>query len=113
MGDEFLALQWHGDTFEIPAGAVCLGRSSAYPHQAMRFGDVAYAVQFHVEVTDPMFAQWRHVPAYAASAEAALGASGFDSLARAFAGNRDAMAELADRMFHRWLCRTGIHSSET
>ncbi len=60
-----------------------------------------------------MFAEWRHVPAYAASAEAALGASGFDSLARAFAENRDAMAESADRMFHRWLCRTGIHSSET
>jgi GMP synthase-like glutamine amidotransferase len=112
MGDEFLALQWHGDTFDIPAGAVCLGRSSAYPHQAMRFGDVAYAVQFHVEVTDPMFAQWRHVPAYAASAEAALGASGFDSLARAFAESREAMAESAERMFHSWLCRAGIHCSE-
>src|SRR5499427_4099949 len=27
LGDEFLALQWHGDTFDIPAGAVCLGES--------------------------------------------------------------------------------------
>jgi GMP synthase-like glutamine amidotransferase len=113
MGEEFLALQWHGDTFDIPEGAVCLGRSPAYPHQAMRFGDAAYAVQFHVEVTGPMFAQWRHVPAYAASAQAALGASGFDSLARAFAESRDAMAESADRMFRSWLCQAGIHCSET
>jgi GMP synthase (glutamine-hydrolysing) len=113
LGPEFLALQWHGDTFDIPEGAVCLGRSPAYPHQAMRFGDVAYAVQFHVEVTDPMFAQWGQVPAYAASAQAALGASGFDRLARAFAANRDPMAQSADRMFHSWLCRTGIHCSET
>ncbi len=113
MGNEFLALQWHGDTFDIPAGAVCLGQSPAYPHQAMRFGDVAYAVQFHVEVTDPMFAEWRHVPAYAASAEAALGASGFDSLARAFADSRAAMAESAARMFGSWLSRAGIHCSET
>ncbi len=112
MGDEFLALQWHGDTFGIPAGAVCLGRSSAYPHQAMRFGDVAYAVQFHVEVTDPMFAEWRHVPAYAASAQAALGAWGFDRLARAFAASRDAMAQAAERMFHSWLRQAGIHCSE-
>jgi GMP synthase (glutamine-hydrolysing) len=113
MGNEFLALQWHGDTFDIPAGAVRLGQSPAYPHQAMRFGDAAYAVQFHVEVTDPMFAEWRHVPAYAASAEAALGASGFENLARAFAESREAMAESADRMFHAWLCRTGIHCGET
>ena len=43
LGDEFPALQWHGDTFDIPAGAVCLGESAAYPHQAMRFGEVARA----------------------------------------------------------------------
>src|SRR5215471_1971231 len=113
LGDEFLALQWHGDTFDIPAGAVCLGESPAYPHQAMRFGDVAYAVQFHVEVTDPMFAQWGQVPAYAASAQAALGPSGFDSLARAFAASREAMAQAAERMFHTWLCQSRIHCSET
>lgn len=113
LGDEFAALQWHGDTFDIPAGAVCLGKSPAYPHQALRFGDVAYAVQFHVEVTDQMFAEWGHVPAYAASAEAALGAAGFDSLARAFAAGRESMAESAERMFHSWLVRIGIHCSET
>ena len=100
---------------DVPAGSLkySLGQSPAYPHQAMRFGDAAYAVQFHVEVTDPMFAEWRHVPAYAAAAEAALGASGFDRLAWAFAESRQAMAESADRMFHAWLCRTGIHCSET
>ena len=108
LGREFDALQWHGDTFDVPDGAVCLGQSPAYPHQAMRFGDVAYGVQFHIEVTDQMFAEWRQVPAYAASAEAALGASGFDSLARAFARNREAMAESADRMFHSWLRRTAF-----
>ncbi len=113
LGPEFHALQWHGDTFDVPAGAVCLGRSPACPHQAMRFGEAAYAVQFHVEVTGQMFAEWGHVPAYAASARAALGASGFDHLARAFAARRDAMAESADRMFHAWLRRVGIHCSET
>jgi GMP synthase (glutamine-hydrolysing) len=113
LGHEFLALQWHGDTFDIPAGGVCLGQSAAYPHQAMRFGEAAYAVQFHVEVTGQMFAEWGQVPAYAASAQAALGASGFDRLAREFAARRDAMAESADRMFGTWLRLIGIHSGET
>ena len=113
LGHEFPALQWHGDTFDIPAGAVCLAESAAYPHQAMRFGEAAYAVQFHVEVTDQMFAEWGHVPAYAASAEAALGTSGFGSLARAFTAGREAMAVSAERMFHSWLDRIGIHCSET
>jgi GMP synthase (glutamine-hydrolysing) len=105
LGQEFDALQWHGDTFDVPDGAAWLGRSPAYPHQAMRFGDVAYGVQFHIEVTDEMFAEWGHVPAYAASAQAALGPSGFDHLAQAFARTREAMAESADRMFDSWLLR--------
>lgn len=113
LGEAFVALQWHGDTFDIPAGAVWLGSSAAYPHQAMRFGDVAYAVQFHVEVTEPMFEQWGQVPAYAASAQAALGPSGFEDLARAFAESREAMAASADRMFDTWVARAAIHCSET
>jgi GMP synthase (glutamine-hydrolysing) len=103
LGEQFAALQWHGDTFGIPDGAVCLAASPAYPHQAMRFGDVAYAVQFHVEVTGEMFEQWRHVPAYAASAQATLGPSGIDDLARAFALDQDAMAESAERLCAGWL----------
>ena len=73
LGEQFPALQWHGDTFGIPAGAVHLARSAAYPNQAFRFGETAYAVQFHVEVTEEMLAEWGHVPAYQKSAEAVLG----------------------------------------
>jgi GMP synthase (glutamine-hydrolysing) len=112
LGQEFPALQWHGDTFDVPDGAVCLGRSPAYPHQAMRFGEAAYAVQFHIEVTGQMFAEWGQVPAYAAAAQAALGPSGFDLLAREFAARQDAMAESAERMFDAWLRRALIHCSE-
>jgi GMP synthase (glutamine-hydrolysing) len=108
LGSARRALQWHADTFDIPAGAVSLARSAAYPHQAMRFGPAAYAVQFHLEVTDEMFAQWRQVPAYAASARAALGAGGFESLARAFAAGREAMTLAAERMFGAWLVAAGV-----
>jgi GMP synthase (glutamine-hydrolysing) len=103
LGGQFPALQWHGDTFALPSGAVHLGRSAAYPNQAFRFGEVAYAVQFHVEVTDPMLAEWRLVPAYQKSAEAVLGAGGFQQLAAAFAAARDSMTRTAAEMFTAWL----------
>ena len=35
---EFLTLQWHGDTFDLPEGASRLASSPAYPNQAFRFG---------------------------------------------------------------------------
>ena len=105
LGDEFPALQWHGDTFGIPAGAVHLARSQAYPHQAFRFGEAAYAVQFHVEVTGGMLAEWRHVPAYQKSAAAVLGSSGFEILATGFATAQASMARSAALMFKGWLDR--------
>jgi len=107
LGNEFPALQWHGDTFGIPAGAVHLARSQAYPHQAFRYGEAAYAVQFHVEVTGDMLAEWRHVPAYQRSAEAVLGSSGFEILAAGFAAARESMARSASLMFAGWLDQAG------
>ena len=103
LGGQFPALQWHGDTFGIPAGAVHLARSEAYPHQAFRFGETAYAVQFHIEVTSAMLAEWRHVPAYQKSAEAVLGGSGFEILAARFAAAQASMARSASLMFAGWL----------
>ena len=95
LGESFAALQWHGDTFGIPAGGVLLAGSDAYPHQAFRAGAAAYGVQFHVEVTEPMLRDWQHVPAYRASAGAALGPDGFRLLAEAFSWHQAAMTRSA------------------
>ena len=42
---------WHGDIFDLPAGAVSLASSEKTPCQAFRHGDKAYGFQFHFEVT--------------------------------------------------------------
>ena len=42
---------WHGDTFELPPGAVHLARSAACEHQAFSIGDRVLALQFHLETT--------------------------------------------------------------
>ena len=43
--------QWHGDTFDLPQGATLLATSEACPNQAFQFGENAYGLQFHMEVS--------------------------------------------------------------
>lgn len=54
--------QWHGDTFDLPEGAVLLARGNGCPHQAFRYGPTAYGLQFHIEVTEPMIEEWLGEP---------------------------------------------------
>jgi len=54
---EFMVFQWHGDTFDIPEGAVHLASSDVVPNQAFRFNN-SYALQFHLEVTAEMIRDW-------------------------------------------------------
>jgi GMP synthase-like glutamine amidotransferase len=95
-------LQWHGDTFDLPEGAVLLASSPAYAHQAYRVGAVAYAVQFHVEVTEAMGEEWADVPAYAEYADRVLGPGGSDRLLVEFRASSPGMQVHAREMFERW-----------
>jgi GMP synthase-like glutamine amidotransferase len=56
-------VHWHRDTFSLPEGAVHLAASRPFPHQAFRWGDRAYGLQFHVEVDRALAAGWEaHLP---------------------------------------------------
>ncbi len=50
-GTRTLVSHWHGDTFDLPPGAVHLARSAACENQAFRIGDRVLGLQFHLEVT--------------------------------------------------------------
>lgn len=50
--------QWHGDTFDIPNGAVRLASSELFENQAFRYSDGVYALQFHIEVTPDIIREW-------------------------------------------------------
>lgn len=54
----FRVFHWHGETFDIPEGAVRLASSELYPNQAFRYGERAYAFQFHIEVRKEMIHDW-------------------------------------------------------
>ncbi|MEE4607900.1 MAG: type 1 glutamine amidotransferase [Desulfobacteraceae bacterium] len=45
------AVHWHGDTFELPEGALHLASSTACARQAFVYDDRVLALQFHLETT--------------------------------------------------------------
>lgn len=60
-----LLMQWpkmvyhfHREGFDVPRGVKLLAEGDAYPHQAIRYGDNAWGVQFHAELTRAMMHRW-------------------------------------------------------
>lgn len=77
----FECLQWHGvSVVEPPAGGVSLAASPVCPVQALRVGQRAYGIQFHVEVTDETVPEWASIPAYKRALDKAMGDGGAERL---------------------------------
>ncbi len=53
-----MVYQWHREGFTLPAGATLLATGERFPNQAMRYGDNAYGIQFHAELTLAMMHRW-------------------------------------------------------
>ena len=56
--EDAMVLHWHGDTFDLPAGAIPLARSHLYERQGFRIGKFGYALQFHLEVPPERIGEW-------------------------------------------------------
>jgi GMP synthase (glutamine-hydrolysing) len=99
----FKALQWHGDTFDLPEGAVSLFSSPAYANQGFRFGEVAYGIQFHLEVDQQLADDWAQIPAYKTAAETVLGPGGLDQLLAGVLEHSERMLPHAHVLIDAWL----------
>lgn len=53
--------QWHGDAFDLPAGALSLASSPLCTHQTFRYGDRVYGLLFHLELTPAIIHTWLEV----------------------------------------------------
>ncbi len=53
----FTVFHWHGDTFDLPEGAVRLASSEHYLNQAFQYKS-AVGLQFHLEVNEEMVNLW-------------------------------------------------------
>lgn len=49
---------WHREGFELPNGAVPLFAGDIFKNQAYRYGEKAYGLQFHPEMTRKMLEKW-------------------------------------------------------
>lgn len=58
LAPEHRVFQWHYDTFDLPTGAVHLASSGACAHQAFRWSNHAWGLQFHLEATPAIARSW-------------------------------------------------------
>ncbi|MBT3047984.1 MAG: gamma-glutamyl-gamma-aminobutyrate hydrolase family protein [Candidatus Thiodiazotropha sp.] len=49
--EETTVFHWHGETFDLPSGAVCTAKSKGCQNQAFQFGRKVIGLQFHLETT--------------------------------------------------------------
>ena len=95
-------LQWHGETYELPPGAVQLARSALYEQQAFVF-DRAYALQFHLEVDAELAGEWMRTPAFVDELERDQGADAPAALLAQVRAAEGDSVPLARELFARWL----------
>jgi GMP synthase (glutamine-hydrolysing) len=98
-------LHWHGDTFDLPAGAVLLASTPACAHQAFSVGDFALALQFHGEAFGPALESWFVGHAGEIAATPGVSVAG---LRAATARHSEALARQGREAFAEWLAARGL-----
>ena len=107
FADRERVFQWHADTFELPKGAVHLASAAGCRHQAFRYGDTTYALQFHLEVDEALIERWLTVPVHRDELRALGGAVDPDVI-RSQTRERIAQAKrLSDRTFSEFVALFG------
>jgi GMP synthase-like glutamine amidotransferase len=100
-----VAFHWHGDTFDLPAGAVLLASTLPCKNQMFRLGQRQFALQFHVEVEGSDIESW--LEADAAYVRSALGPNGRARVAADTARYLPRFRERGDRLLanivDRWV----------
>lgn len=101
-------LHWHGDTFDLPEGAVCLAGSDLYTQQIFAWGDHALAFQCHPELDPARFERW--LIGHAAE----LSQAGIDipTLRALTAALGPSLVRQAATMWAAWLRSQGFETSE-
>jgi GMP synthase (glutamine-hydrolysing) len=95
-------LHWHGDTFDLPPGALHLARTEAVANQAFTIDDFALGLQFHIEAPAGQLERW-----YIGHAGEIAATPGVDvpTLRRQAAQHAALTAVVARRIFADWLAR--------
>jgi GMP synthase (glutamine-hydrolysing) len=95
----FTALHWHGDIFDLPPGAVGLARSELTEHQAFSFGESAWGILFHLEVSSRQLDDMTS----AFADELAQAGVSRDQIAAGWPTHGPSLEALGDLVFRRWM----------
>ena len=80
-----------------------LAGSPVCPNQAFRWGERAYGVQFHLEVSTEMAKEWAAVPAYEESLERVKEPGALPRLIGDLEESAEGMRTRGRTLFERWL----------
>ncbi len=104
----FRALQWHGaEVSAAPPGAAILAQSPACGIQAMRVGERAYGVQYHVEITQATVPEWGAVPIYRCALDQTLGPGALAGFERESARHMPDFNRHARRLYDNFMMLAG------
>jgi GMP synthase (glutamine-hydrolysing) len=93
-------LHWHGDTFDLPAGAQHLASTAQTPNQAFAWARHGLALQFHLEATVRGLERWYVGHACEIASTAGLSV---DLLRRQAADGSPRLVAPAQAVVERWL----------
>ncbi len=92
-------LHWHGDTFDLPEGAVRLASNEFYENQAFAYGGQTLALQFHVEADPARLESWY----VGHAAELSATRTSIAELRAATQRTAEQARTQAERIFEAWL----------
>ncbi|MBT4889784.1 MAG: type 1 glutamine amidotransferase [Rhodospirillales bacterium] len=97
------ALQWHSvQVSQPPEDTTVLASSDVCRVQAMRVGNNAWSMQYHVEVEPDTVSTWGEIPAYRNALEKTLGADGFSRMQAEAAKNMDGFISNAEQLYRNF-----------
>jgi len=100
--------QWHQEGFELPSDTTLLATGETFTNQAFQYGDGAYGLQFHPEITRDMMEFWIK------KSPDKLELAGAQPRADHFLGHklyRAAVENWLTQFIDQWLCQTTVRAN--
>lgn len=99
-------LQWHSvQVSQPPENATVLASSDICKVQAMRVGDRAWSVQYHVELEPDTVDNWGEIPAYKQALENALGPNGLGDIKSECDANMDGFLSNTRQLYENFMAQ--------
>lgn len=106
MPETQTCLQWHSVCVaQPPENTTVLASSDICRVQAMRVGNCAWSMQYHVELEPDTVGNWGQIPAYASALEAAMGADGLATMKAHSDNNMDDFMGNARQLYDNFMAQ--------